>query len=44
MSLRHRVDRQSRPMVILEMELWDKAGSGGEETRMRMRGLTRNEW
>ena len=39
---------QDRPVVahmeIFEMELWDEAGSGGEETRMRKRGLTRNEW
>ena len=31
-------------LEILAVELWDEAGSGGEETGMRKRGLTRNEW
>ena len=26
-------------LEIMEMELWDEAGSGGEETRMRKRAL-----
>ena len=30
-------------MVSFLMALWDEAGSGGEETRMR-RGLTSDEW